>query len=51
MHQKDFGVGVQILRDLGLSRVRLLTNHPRAMPGLEAFGLEIVEHVRLDPAR
>ena len=44
---RDFGVGGQILRDLGLSKLRILTNHPKAMPGLEAFGLEIVEHVPL----
>lgn len=43
--QRDFGIGGQILRDLGLTRLRLLTNRPRALPGLEAFGLEVVEHV------
>jgi len=42
---REFGVGGQILRDLGLSRLRLLTNHPTPRPGLEAFGVEIVEHV------
>jgi 3,4-dihydroxy 2-butanone 4-phosphate synthase / GTP cyclohydrolase II len=42
---RDFGVGGQILRALGLSKLRLLTNRARGMPGLEAFGLEIVEHV------
>lgn len=47
MGQRDFGIGGQILRDLGLTRLRLLTNHPRAMPALEAFGVEIVEHVPL----
>lgn len=40
---RDFGVGGQILRALGLSRLRLLTNHPRPLPGLDGFGLEIVE--------
>jgi 3,4-dihydroxy 2-butanone 4-phosphate synthase/GTP cyclohydrolase II len=44
---RDIGVGGQILRDLGLRRLRLLTNHPRPLPGLEAFGLEVVEHVPL----
>ncbi|MFN0133728.1 MAG: 3,4-dihydroxy-2-butanone-4-phosphate synthase [Phycisphaerales bacterium] len=44
-HQRDFGVGGQILRALGLSSLRLLTNHARGLPGLEAFGLRIVEHV------
>lgn len=45
--QRDIGVGGQILRDLGLRRLRLLTNRPRPLPGLEAFGLEVVEHVPL----
>ncbi|MEY2716229.1 MAG: hypothetical protein RIT24_2572, partial [Planctomycetota bacterium] len=48
MDSREFGVGGQILRDLGLSRLRVLTNHPRrAMPGLHGFGLEIVEQVGL----
>jgi 3,4-dihydroxy 2-butanone 4-phosphate synthase/GTP cyclohydrolase II len=38
-------VGGQILRDLGLSKLRILTNHPKPMPGLHGFGLDIVEHV------
>jgi len=45
MSQHEFGIGVQILRNLGLSKIRLLTNQHREMPGLEAFGLEIVERV------
>lgn len=45
--QRDFGIGGQILRDLGLRRLRLLTNHPKSLPGLDAFGIEIVEHVPL----
>ena len=47
-HQRDFGVGSQILRALGVRRMRLLTNHPKDLPGLDAFGLEITEHVALD---
>lgn len=47
MHLREFGIGGQILRGLGLSRLRLLSNHPKALPGLDAFGLEIVEHVRV----
>ncbi len=47
MHLREFGVGGQILRDLGLRRLRLLTNHPKDLPGLEAFGLEVAEHVAL----
>jgi 3,4-dihydroxy 2-butanone 4-phosphate synthase/GTP cyclohydrolase II len=46
---RDFGVGAQILLDLGLSRVRILTNHPKSLPGLHAFGLEVVEQVSIDP--
>jgi 3,4-dihydroxy 2-butanone 4-phosphate synthase / GTP cyclohydrolase II len=45
MPQRDFGVGCQILRDLGVSKLRLLTNSARPLVGLEAFGLEIVERV------
>ncbi len=48
MHNREYGVGSQILRDLGLSKLRLLTNHPKAMPGLEAFGLEVVERVQIN---
>lgn len=50
MTQRDFGIGVQILRDLGLSKLRLITNHPRPLPGLDAFGLEVVERVALERA-
>lgn len=45
---REYGVGGQILRELGLHRLRLLTNHPKARPGLDAFGLEVVEHVRIE---
>lgn len=48
MDQRDFGVGGQILRALGLSRLNLITNHAKALPGLEAFGLEIVGTTTLD---
>ena len=47
MHLREYGIGGQILRELGLSKLRLLSNHPKALPGLDAFGLEIVEHVGL----
>ena len=43
MDERDIGIGGQILRDLGLSRLRLLTNHPKVWPGLHGFGLEVVE--------
>lgn len=45
MTQRDFGVGAQILRDLGVCKLRLLTNHPRRRVGLIGYGLEIVENV------
>lgn len=44
-HLRAFGIGGQILRDLGLRRLRLLTNHHTDLPNLEAFGLSIVERV------
>lgn len=44
---REFGIGAQILRDLGLHRVLLLTNNPRKIAGLSGFGLEVVESVPL----
>jgi 3,4-dihydroxy 2-butanone 4-phosphate synthase / GTP cyclohydrolase II len=49
MTQRDFGIGGQILRALGISRLRLISNSRRALPGLEAFGLHIDEHVPVQP--
>jgi 3,4-dihydroxy 2-butanone 4-phosphate synthase/GTP cyclohydrolase II len=43
----DYGIGAQILKDLGLKQIRLLSNHPPKISALEAFDLEIVETVRL----
>ncbi len=45
---REIGVGGQILRDLGVTRMRLLTNNPSVYPGLHGFGLEIVEQVRIE---
>jgi len=45
--RRDYGIGNQILRDLGLSRLRVMTNNPRKIHGLEGFGLKIVERVPL----
>ena len=42
---RDYGIGAQILADLGLSTIRLLTNNPRKMAGLEGYGLKIVERI------
>jgi 3,4-dihydroxy 2-butanone 4-phosphate synthase/GTP cyclohydrolase II len=44
---RDYGLGAQILVDLGLSRIRLLTNNPQKRAGLHGFGLEVVERVPL----
>jgi 3,4-dihydroxy 2-butanone 4-phosphate synthase/GTP cyclohydrolase II len=51
MDQREYGIGSQILRDLGLHQIRVLTNHPRTMPGVHGFGLEIVEQVPIDHPR
>ena len=40
---RDYGSGAQILADLGLKGLRLITNHPRKIEGLERYGLEIVQ--------
>lgn len=42
---RDYGIGAQILKDLGVRRIRLLTNNPRKVRGLEGYGLQIVERV------
>lgn len=42
---RDYGIGAQILADLGLHDIRLLTNNPRKMVALEGHGLHIVERV------
>ena len=44
---RNYGIGAQILRDLGLSSIRVLTNNPRKLVGLEGYGLEIVGRVPL----
>lgn len=45
--QRDFGVGAQILRDLGVRKLRLMTDNPRKRVGLIGYGLEIVENIDL----
>jgi 3,4-dihydroxy 2-butanone 4-phosphate synthase / GTP cyclohydrolase II len=45
---RDYGIGAQILRDLGVRRIKLLTNNPRKVVGLNGYGLEIVERVPLE---
>jgi 3,4-dihydroxy 2-butanone 4-phosphate synthase/GTP cyclohydrolase II len=44
---REFGVGAQILKDLGLSRLRLLTNNPKKIVGLESYSLEVAEQIPL----
>ncbi len=45
---RDYGIGAQILRDLGVGKMRLMTNNPRKVVGLNGYGLEIVERVPLE---
>lgn len=45
---RDYGIGAQILADLGLTQIRLMTNNPRKVVGLEGFGLTLVERVPLE---
>ena len=46
--QRDYGIGAQILRDLGVRTMRLLTNNPRKFVGLEGYGLSVVESVPIE---
>jgi 3,4-dihydroxy 2-butanone 4-phosphate synthase/GTP cyclohydrolase II len=48
---REFGIGAQMLKDLGLRRLRLLTNNPKKIVGLESYSLEIVEQVPLGHPR
>ncbi len=45
---RDYGIGAQILSSLGLHRIRLLTNHPKKMVGLEGFELDVVEQIPIE---
>jgi 3,4-dihydroxy 2-butanone 4-phosphate synthase/GTP cyclohydrolase II len=50
MDNRDYGIGAQILHDLGLSKIRLITNNPKKRVGLKGYGLEIVENVPIEVA-
>lgn len=50
MDERDYGVGAQILRHLGVAKIKLMTNNPRKRAGLEGYGLEIVENVAIEVA-
>jgi 3,4-dihydroxy 2-butanone 4-phosphate synthase / GTP cyclohydrolase II len=47
---RDYGIGAQILADLGVGAIRLMTNNPRKIVGLEGYGLEVVERVPIEIA-
>jgi 3,4-dihydroxy 2-butanone 4-phosphate synthase/GTP cyclohydrolase II len=46
--QRDYGIGAQILTDLGISKLRIMTNNPRKFVGLSGYGLEIVERLPIE---
>jgi 3,4-dihydroxy 2-butanone 4-phosphate synthase/GTP cyclohydrolase II len=48
MDERDYGVGAQILRDLGVTKMRLISNNPKKRAGLIGYGLEIVENVPIE---
>ena len=45
---RDYGIGAQILVDLGIRKIRLLTNNPKKVVGLEGYGLEVIERIPLE---
>jgi 3,4-dihydroxy 2-butanone 4-phosphate synthase/GTP cyclohydrolase II len=50
MDERDYGVGAQILRDLGVQKIRLISNNPKKRAGLLGYGLEIVESLPIEIA-
>jgi 3,4-dihydroxy 2-butanone 4-phosphate synthase/GTP cyclohydrolase II len=42
---RDYGLGAQVLRELGVQKIRLITNSDRRLPGVEGYGIEVVERV------
>lgn len=45
---RDYGIGAQILRDIGVSKMRMLTNNPKKIVGLEGYGIEVVDRVPIE---
>jgi len=45
---RDYGIGAEILADLGIHQIRLLTNNPKKISGIEGFGLEIIERIPIE---
>ena len=45
---RDYGLGAQILRDLGVRQIRLMTNNPKKIVGLQGYGLEVVERIPIE---
>ena len=50
MDQRDYGVGAQILRDLGIRKLKLITNNPKKRVALKGYGLEIVDNIKIEIA-
>ncbi len=48
MDSRDYGVGAQILRDLGVGKIRLISNNPQKRVGLMGYGLEIVDQIAIE---
>ena len=48
MDQRDYGIGAQMLRHLGINRLRLMTNNPKKRVGLIGYGLEIVDNIAIE---
>lgn len=48
MDERDYGIGAQILRDLGITKIRLITNNPKKRVGLMGYGLEIVDNMPIE---
>ncbi|OFY69299.1 MAG: bifunctional 3,4-dihydroxy-2-butanone 4-phosphate synthase/GTP cyclohydrolase II [Bacteroidetes bacterium RIFCSPLOWO2_12_FULL_37_12] len=48
MDERDFGVGAQILRDLNIRKIRLITNNPKKRAGLEGYGIHIIENIPIE---